>query len=332
MRDPLLQLLKPRRWPRRLLAVFTLLIVMLCLLPYCLPLSAAGSRDTGLPYANSQLIEADGVDLHCRIWQTTQDGCKGKILLIHGLGGSTYSWEQTAPALVQAGYLVVAADLPAFGFSSRQTGLDHSQRNRARLLWLLLDQIDSRLISCGEQTGWIIAGHSMGGGTAAAMALARPEQTDQLILVDGALSDHRAPATGILMEFPPARRWLALLLEHVLIKEANIERLLTGIHGQVPAPDRLKGYLAPLQVSGTAAALVDFTRTARSEPAVDLNQLDHPILAIWGANDAIIPLDEAFRLQQLIPAMQLRVIPEAGHLPMETHAYEFNQLLLAIIE
>jgi len=307
-------------------------ILAVCLLPYTLPLSSPGLPAAEPPYANSQFDDVDGVLLHYRLWQGEHSECSGNILLIHGLGGSTYSWELTAPELVRAGYRVVAADLPVFGYSSRQSGLDHSQGNRARLLWLLLEQISIRYFSGDDQADWILIGHSMGAGTVAAMAMLRPDQTGQLILVDGALTDQPATAGSLLLEFPPAQRWMALALEHVLINETNVRRLLTETHGEMPTAARLNAYLDPLQLSGTAAALVDFTRTARNEPSADLRQLERPVKAIWGANDTIIPLAQAEQLQQLLPSMKLRIIPEAGHLPMETHADEFNQLLLELLK
>lgn len=332
MRDPLLRITRPRRWPRRLLVIVALLLSAVCLLPYGLPLSAAAPDTADLPYPNSLYLEADGIRLHSRIWQNANSACQAKILLIHGLGGSTYSWEQTAPALADAGFLTVAVDLPAFGFSSRQSGLDHAQGNRARLLWLLLDQIDARLESCGGQAGWILAGHSMGGGTAAAMALARPEQTERLILADGALFDSSNGISRVLLEFPPARRWLALLLEHRLITDTNIRRLLAATHGEAPTPARVSAYLVPLQISGTATALADMTRTARSEPVGALSGSGLRIDAIWGGRDTITPLEDARILQEIIPAMKLWIIQDAAHLPMETHASEFNQLLIDVLE
>lgn len=332
MRDPMQRLIKPSRWPRRLLIVMVALLMFITGLPYVLPLSSADAAQYETPYDNGYFAEIDGIKLHYRIWQNPDQDSKGQILLIHGLGGSTYSWELTAPALRDAGYRVVAVDLPGFGYSSRQPGVDHSQRNRARLLWLLSDQIQASQAVDDRSAGWILAGHSMGAGTAAAMAMARPEQTRQLIIIDGALNDQQPTAISRLLAVPPFGRWLALALEHVLITRNNVENLLTSTHGQPPSADRLNAYLVPLRMTGTASALVDFTRTARSEPLENLAILDLPVKAIWGANDTIIPLAEADRLRQIVPASQLWVIPDAGHLPMETHADEFNQLLIHILE
>lgn len=39
-----------------------------------------------------------------------------------------------------------------------------------------------------------------------------------------------------------------------------------------------------------------------------------PTLIVWGKNDSWIPVDRAYRLAELIPGAELRVLPEAGHL------------------
>jgi pimeloyl-ACP methyl ester carboxylesterase len=70
------------------------------------------------------------------------DDALGNILLIHGLGGSTFSFRNNAEALSSAGYNVIAVDLPAFGYSDRKRNIDHSQDNRARLLWLMIEEIE----------------------------------------------------------------------------------------------------------------------------------------------------------------------------------------------
>ena len=98
-----------------------------------MPLSEASAQLPDKPFANSQYVEVDGIVLHCRTWNPQAEQYLGKVLLIHGLGASTYSWEQTADALSQAGYWVIAADLPGFGYSSRQSGLDHSQKRRSSI-------------------------------------------------------------------------------------------------------------------------------------------------------------------------------------------------------
>ncbi len=117
-------------------------------------------------------------------------------------------------ALQEAGYLVVAVDLPGFGYSTRDRDINHSQLNRSKLLWELLDKIDALLLPEQKALQWFLAGHSMGGGTAAAMTKARPLETKALILVDGALFDNNPGFAAKLIEYPPVARWTQVFFQY----------------------------------------------------------------------------------------------------------------------
>jgi pimeloyl-ACP methyl ester carboxylesterase len=319
------------RWLFRVLLGFLTFLLVVCALPFFLPVSSATGQQPSTPFANSQFITVDGVELHCRIWEQQTAACKGKVLLIHGLGGSTYSWVQTADALIQDGYWVIAVDLPGFGYSSRQTGLDHSQQQRGRLVWQLLKSAASQIPIDVQNAPWILVGHSMGAGTVAAMALEEPGLTARLVFADGAVLDN-APgfATG-LMAFPPAARWMAIILEYGIIREANVRNILATAYAREPTTEQVNAYFMPLKISGTARAFIDIIRTTKNEPVAGLHDLACPIDAIWGENDPVIPLSQAGTLQQLIPALKLRTIAGAGHVPMETNSADFNRALLNIL-
>lgn len=320
------------RWPIRILIGFVVLLLVLCILPYFFPLSAAEDLQSGKPFANSQFVIASGVALHCRIWNPQSDQCQGKILLIHGLGASTYSWEQTADSLSQAGYWVIAVDLPGFGYSSRQTGIDHSQKQRSQLVWQLLQTFENQIPDQAQNQNWTLIGHSMGAGTVAAMALAEPELTAQLVLVDGALLDMPQSITTALIRFPPAARWLSVILENLVIQESNIHNILGSAYLSDPTPEQAQAYLQPLLISGTARALTDLVLTAKNESAAALKEAAFPIDAIWGESDPVIPVSQSLTLKQMIPALNIRTIAGAGHVPMETHHDAFSKILLEILQ
>ena len=155
--------------------VFTGLIIMFVLVgvaPFVLAIDGSVESDT-LPFTNSAFAVVDDVNLHYRAWMPKKPVI-GKILFVHGLGGSTFSWRYTVDTLQEAGHAVVTVDLPGFGYSDRTRGLDHSQTARARYLWALLEELDQTLMPDTDRNQlWNLVGHSMGGGTITAMALAR---------------------------------------------------------------------------------------------------------------------------------------------------------------
>ncbi len=315
------------KWRRSRMILMALIAVILLinLVPYAIPVSRAANQPLSPPFDNSQLIEIEGISLHTRVWESESAPEKGRILMIHGLGGSTYSWEEIAPGLAAEGWRVVAVDLPGFGYSTRQTGLDHSQSARARLLWQLLDRLE-------PDQPWVLCGHSMGGGAVSAMALSSPDRTERLILVDAALDNGSPTAVSWLADYPPFARLLAVVLDHVVLSAGQIPAYLETAYREPPTAGQISAYTAPLQISGTARVLVDLVKTADGINSAGLAALENPIDAIWGEQDTVIPVDTAYELQQQIPGMRLEVIPEAGHVPSETHPEAVLAILIGYLQ
>lgn len=310
---------------KRVLKVILVLLILIAIVPYLIPLSKA--EPALYPYENSHHYDIDETIIHYRVYEPVTELVLGKILLIHGLGGSTFSYETNAPILAQAGYLVITIDLPGFGYSSRNINEDHAQATRATQLWQLLDEIDQKALYNGSQiNSWHIGGHSMGGGTAAAMAYARQEDVSSIILIDGALFENNRSTTFVTL--PIISRIIQVLLEHVLIKPDRIESFLTSAYGQAPTEKQVLGYLTPLTLNGTVRSALSLLKTAKNISEENLSDLELPILALWGEDDAWVPLENTIKIKDLMPQTQIAVIEGAGHVPMETHASEFNQILL----
>lgn len=303
--------------------IISLLFFSSCLLPYAISVTQESPVGPLPPYDNSHLIELDGVRLHYRLSVPGNSPLTGKILLVHGLGGSTYSFEKTIGVLVDAGYLVAAVDLPGFGYSGRPSSFNHSQEHRAQVLWTLLDRIDRMHGSAP----WILLGHSMGAGTVAAMAVAVPGRTSALILVAGALED-RGGLASVLLQFPPFVRWLQVYLERSLLTEKRVASILATAAKEKPDEKQVLAYYVPLAFEGTARALTTMAKSSASLPLVRLEELDMPVAAIWGDLDTVVPLESFARISKHIPHVRLYVLEGSGHLPMETNPVRFNAAVL----
>ena len=66
--------------------------------------------------------EIDGVAI---AYREAGDPSRPTVLLLHGFPDSNALWREVAPALVRAGYRVVAPDQRGFGFSSAPEGVTH---------------------------------------------------------------------------------------------------------------------------------------------------------------------------------------------------------------
>ena len=132
------------------------------------------------------------------------------VLLIHGIAGSSSTWEEVAWALRQR-YTVVAPDLLGHGDSAKPRG-DYSLGAYANMLRDLLGAL-------GFETGTLV-GHSLGGGIAMQFAYQFPERCDRLVLVSSGglgrevhplLRSAILPGAGIVLPWLCAEGTLSLI-------------------------------------------------------------------------------------------------------------------------
>ena len=83
-----------------MLIYLSFLLLLCCLLCYlgAINVHAKKYEVEDLIFENSQFLTVDEVQLHYRLWLPTEGKNRGNVLLVHGLGGSTYSWRYTVPA------------------------------------------------------------------------------------------------------------------------------------------------------------------------------------------------------------------------------------------
>ena len=283
------------------------------------------------PYPNSHFETVDSVRFHYRIFEDSLPKTKGKVVLIHGFIGSTYCWRENYSALAEAGYTVVAIDLPGFGYSDRSLQINQSQSNRARLLWDLLSSIDKQ-----DSTKWNLVGHSVGGGTAEAMALMHPEKTRSLTVVDGMLFIHNNTIEAqftILARNKQYNKIMVAYMEKNLITFNAVRKAIKKNFRYEPDSTVVVNYLTPLMLEGTAESVMNVWAKAKEIASLDAKDLiSLPVLVIWGDKDKTINLRTGKRFKKHVPNTELIVIPGAGHDPMETHPVQFNRILLEFLD
>jgi len=178
---------------KKFLKILGILLLILLLLPYLLP-TEFNNEIPEKPFTNSVFfISSDNISLHTQVYKTNQS-YQGKILFIHGLGASTSSFRNNAPYFSEQGFDVISVDLPAFGYSSKESGINHSQVNRARLIWEMLDQYDKDNQSNDK---WNLVGHSMGASTVLAMVEQHPDRVNTINLVAGAVTSDQGSSNWI---------------------------------------------------------------------------------------------------------------------------------------
>ena len=312
------------RYIKIFLYTLALIPVLVFGLAYLLPVTQEENHHEKI-FPNSAYITLNGTELHYRIWQP--DTIRGHAVLIHGFSGHSYSWRKNIDTLVNSGFKVIAADVPPFGFSSKQEGINHSSSANAHLIWKLLDTIGGNK--------WNIIGHSMGAAIAGAMAAIHPEKTEKLVMVDGIFEgtkkQNKASLTGKLLSSGPFKQLSEAASKNYFCRYNKFKDLLESAYGSAADSLEVMAYLKPFQYKNTASCIMEF---GRSVEVNDLNAEDIqcPTLLIWGVNDSWIPLYNGEKYVKLHPKAKLALIKNGGHCPMETRAYEFNSRIIDFLK
>lgn len=308
---------------RRGLLVLIVVLGILLGLPYLIPLPAGQPAST--------LADPDGRFITVETLQTyvveagPPDG--PVVVLIHGLGGSTFSWRETIVPLSGAGYRVVAFDLPGFGLTDKPLTYAYDHAHQADFTAHLLDVLDIPAAT--------LVGHSMGGNIIAHFALRYPERAERLVFVDGAVvGDGRQGSLGALAAFPPVARWIEVVGAYLLTPERFTDLLRSAYADpDFVTPEIAAGYARMLQTPDFAAGLVGLVRDGANNRLPDeaIRQIEAPSLLAWGERDTWVPLENGQRLLALLPNAVLRTYSRAGHLPMEETPAAFNADLLVFL-
>jgi pimeloyl-ACP methyl ester carboxylesterase len=252
-------------------------------------------------------------------------GAGPAVVLIHGFGGSTFSWRFVIDDLVRD-HRVIALDLPGFGYSDRGAGLVLSHHRHAERVVALLDELGIER--------FVIAGHSMGGGIAQRVSAMYPERVERLVLIASVNAGERAEWRSRRGR----RRGTMLVAVNVAMR---VHPLVRGVSGRAlrsmvfdPAyvtPEVVRGYCEPLLVPGTGACLGRMTRDTEDEELVDLSRIMAPTLVISGEADRTVPPQTGEQLAASIPGARHIVIPACGHLVAEEVPDEFLGHLRAFL-
>ena len=254
-----------------------------------------------------------------RLVHVEQAGSGEAVLLVHGFGGSTYSWRKVVPALA-AGFHVVAVDLAGFGWSERPKG--RGTYTLSGQEDLILGVADALAID-----RFHLVGHSYGGGISLWIATRHGARLRSLTLVDSTLP---AYAVSRRRGYAAVRLLVALFVRAVALRPPFVRRSLErSVFDRAVVTDELvDAYVARLAVEGAVDAYRGLTAPVRGPvPQVDLTALRLPTMIIWGSQDRLLPLLWGERAANAIPGAQLVVIERCGHLPMEEQPEVFATAL-----
>ena len=229
------------------------------------------------------------------------------VLLVHGLGGSSGNWVEVLPELVER-YRVIAVDLPGHAGSgplARGATMDDFAAATAAVLE-----------AEGVQRA-VVAGHSLGGLVALRLARSRPELVRGLLLVAPAgiattsrVMEALVIAAAAVRPGRAVARFRHRWADRVWYRRAVFRPWF--VSDPVALTPRATHGLLSDQPRHTDTKVAGRAMIA-DDPRRDLPEIACPVVILWGARDAQLPLEDAFEYARRLRA-RLRLVADCGHL------------------
>jgi pimeloyl-ACP methyl ester carboxylesterase len=278
----------------------------------------------------SKRLPLQHVSIHGHSVGYRRAGAGEPILLIHGLAGSSRTWDDVIPQLVEH-YDVIAPDLLGHGESAKPLG-DYSLGAFASGVRDLLSVLDIPSVT--------VVGHSFGGGIAMQLAYQHPHLVDRLVLVGSGGLGREVSWLLRILTLPGAEYLMPLWFPKPLVDRATDVGRQLG-RRNIRSPKLGEMWRAYSSLAG-APNRTAFVRTMRGiiDPGGQIvSALDRlylaahlPTLIIWGDQDGIIPVEHAYAAHEAIETSRLEILEGVGHFPHVESPEVFNDVLLDFME
>jgi 3-oxoadipate enol-lactonase/4-carboxymuconolactone decarboxylase len=253
-------------------------------------------------------INVGDLTVHVRI-----DGAPGgePLVMLHSLGTTASVWDAQAEALAGS-FRIIRPDMRGHGLTTSTPG----PYSMAQLAADVAGVMDALRIGAAH-----VAGISIGGMIAQALAAADPSRVKSLMLVDTA------------MAIPPAESWISraatVRAEGIaLIADAVMARWVTPDFMNAPEAAGLRAMLLRTPAEGYAAAA---EAIATADLTTGTSTLTLPTLIVVGDQDAATPVASAQALHAVIAGSSLTIIDGGAHIPTVEKPAEITAAIRAFL-
>lgn len=278
-----------------------------------------------------RLVEANGVTL-----AVEDRGAGPAVVLLHGFPEIAYSWRHQIPALVDAGYRVIAPDQRGYGGSSAPTEVE------AYSLEELVGDVVGLLDESGIATANIV-GHDWGSIVAFTAALTHPDRFDRVVSLNVAYRGAcwGFPTIDYIREHLAERFSYVLMFQEPGVAEAGFEAgperwldafYLGGARGnRFMTDDELAAYVSAFERSGISGP-VGWYRNIDTNAATFGHLRNAPItqpsLLLVADNDPVLPLSLSEGVDRWSPEVTVAVIENCTHWTQQEQPEAVNDALI----
>jgi pimeloyl-ACP methyl ester carboxylesterase len=258
--------------------------------------------------------------IHPRDWFVDITGQGPDLVLLHGLGASSFSWRHNRASLARH-FRVITPDLPGHGRSPAPLDADYRTPS---LVQGVLDFLDWHGIDT-----LALGGNSLGGGLSLLLSQAQPARVSALVLLAPAAALTRVPYAFLPLRLPVLGYAAAFLLGPWLLPWFM---RLVYCHPESLIPEAVAGYAPPYRDVRRRLALRQLCRQLEILPLADfaalLHGLTQPATLIWGESDLILPPTQGRWMAAHLPQAEFHLLPQVGHAPQEEAPGPVNKIII----
>src|SRR5579871_5052576 len=313
--------MQPRLWA-------SLLFAILMTYPSSVHAQTAGFED--------RFVKVNGVRLH---YVTAGKG--PLILFLHGFPEFWYEWNNQLSEFARD-HQAVAPDLRGYNLSDKPESLDQYQ------ISVLIEDVRALAQELAPGRKFVLVGHDWGGALAWAFAIAHPDMLEKLVIVN-------APHPGVfakLLASDPAQQKASQYM--LMFRSEQAEKTLSdnddamlvnivlagGLKSGAFTEEDKAAYLKAWSQPGALTGGLNYYRSNRVGPPApgaapstgnfaidDRLAVKVPTLVIWGEKDTALLTQNLDGLDQFVPQLTIRRIPDASHWVVHEKSAEVNRYI-----
>ena len=240
------------------------------------------------------------------------------IVFLHGFPEFWHEYKNQLHAFSESKeYVAVAPDMRGYNLSSKPLTVEEYKTN------ILVEDIRQFIEKLGHQKCTLVA-HDWGGIVAWLFAIAYPKLLHQLIIINSphpaifqrelSINPLQQKASGYMYVFSSAKAEDILSHNHyeALVNIVLKEGLQSGIFNH----DDKKAYIQAWSQPGALTGALNYYRAAEKYGyglESDNYMVHVPTLVIWGEKDKAILISNLIGLEQFVPQLTIKRIPDATH-------------------
>ncbi len=228
------------------------------------------------------------------------------LVLIHGFGANKDNWLELAKKF-DGKYHLIVPDLIGDGDSSKPLGINYTIENQTKMLHKFLTKFTDKNL--------VLVGNSMGGQIA--LNYAYHYSIDSLVLID---------SMGLQVEKSYVDKLGVKKLEEMYLNVCSVEKMQKmveiGFSKPPYIPDVILEHLTQEKCKVSELdrhkyrGIIDKNLNILDDITLKSQKIDIPTLIIWGDEDKIISVKNAYALHEHMKESQLVILKGVGHMPM----------------